>query len=369
VTSAPARINDSGYRAANFSAGPAGLPTEVMERVQVELTDYQGLGLSVMEMSHRSPEFIGIAEQAEADLRELLSVPDDYAVLFVQGGATQQFAMLPWNLSDPGQRIAYASTGHWSVKAVSEARRLRDVVLVEDNSDSRHTDLTDPADWSVPDDAAFVHITPNETIAGIAYDELPSTDIPIVADMSSVILSQPLDVSRYGVIYAGAQKNIGPAGLAVVIVRRDLLRDLPDLPKYMSLKAHDAAGSMLNTPPTFGWYIAGQVFRWVLEQGGVTEMAARSARKSAALYAAIDGSDLYTAPVVERWRSRMNVPFTLADPALDERFLTESQEAGLLNLAGHRSVGGMRASIYNAVTEASVDRLIEFMTDFERRCA
>jgi phosphoserine aminotransferase len=369
VTSAPARRENASYRAANFSAGPAGLPTAVLERVQADLTDYRGLGLSVMEMSHRSPEFIEIAAQAESDLRSMLAVPDDYAVLFLQGGATHQFAMLPWNLSDPGDTIAYAQTGHWSVKAVAEARRLRDVVLVEDNSDSRHTDMTEPAKWSIPDDAAFLHLTPNETIAGIAFDDFPDTDIPLVADMSSVILSQRLDVSRYGVIYAGAQKNIGPAGLAVVIIRRDLLRELPDLPKSMCLKAHDAAESMLNTPPTFGWYIAGQVFRWVIEQGGVDEMAARSARKSSALYSMIDESDLYAAPVAERWRSRMNVPFTLTDTTLEARFLTQAEDARLLNLAGHRSVGGMRASLYNAVTEDSVSALIEFMADFERRFA
>jgi len=356
-------------RAHNFSAGPAALPLEVLERVRADLTDYQGRGLSVMEMSHRSAEFIAIAEQAEADLRTLLSIPDDYAVLFLQGGASLMFSMLPMNLSTAEQSLAYALTGHWSVKAVEEAGRLRDVHLVEDNRAAKHADMRDPAGWEVPSDAAYLHLTPNETIAGIAYEDRPATALPIVADLSSVILSQPLDVSRYGVIYAGAQKNIGPAGLTVLIVRRDLMRAVDGLPKQLSLKAHADAGSMLNTPPTFAWYMAGQVFRWLLEQGGLAEMGRRNTAKAAALYAAIDASSLYSAPVAARWRSRTNVPFTLADPALDERFLAEAGAAGLVNLAGHRSVGGMRASIYNAVEQASVDALISFMHAFEARCA
>lgn len=354
-------------RVHNFSAGPAALPTAVLEQVQAELLDHRGVGASVMELSHRSAEFEAIARQAEADLRSLLSIPDGYAVLFLQGGATLQFSMLPWNLAGPSERAAYAVTGHWSVKAVEEADRVLVPVLVEDNREQRHTDMRDPAGWEVPGDAAFLHLTPNETIAGIAYRELPQTDVPIVADMSSEILSRPLDVSRYGVIYAGAQKNIGPAGLAIVIIRRDLLEPARDVPRQLDLSAHAAAGSMLNTPPTFAWYVAGLVFRWLLEEGGVAAMAERSARKAALLYDTIDASDFYAAPVAQRWRSPMNVPFTLADPALDGRFLEEAAAAELINLGGHRSVGGMRASLYNAVEERSVRALVDFMRDFERR--
>ncbi len=358
-------------RVFNFSAGPAALPLEVLEQIKADLPDWQGNGMSVMELSHRSKAFIGVAEQAEADLRELLAIPDDYAVLFLQGGATLQFAQLPLNLSAAGQTVDYLITGSWLKKAAKEAAILRNANIVADGADSKYTDVPDRSSWQLSDDAAYFHYCPNETIGGLEFHTPPDVgDVPMVADMSSTILSRPIDVSRFGVIYAGAQKNIGPAGIAIMIIRRDLLERVgDDVPNIMRYKSHADAGSMLNTPPTFAWYAAGLVFAWLKRNGGLSGIGAVNQRKADKLYAAIDGSDFYANPVAPAYRSWMNIPFTLANPELDADFLAQSADAGLTNLKGHRSVGGMRASIYNAVPEAAVDALIAFMAEFEQRNA
>ena len=356
-------------RVYNFSAGPAMLPAAVLERARAELLDWHGTGMSVMEMSHRGEEFVSIARQAEADLRRLMGIPDDYHVLFLQGGATSQFAMVPMNLLRGRGRADYLDTGLWSRKAIKEARRYCEVNVAASSEAGGYTTIPPRESWRLDPEAAYVHYTPNETIGGVEFHWIPDTgDVPLVADMSSTILSRPIDVSRFGLIYAGAQKNIGPAGLTVVIVRRDLVGEtLPGTPTMFDYAAHAEAGSMLNTPPTFAWYLAGLVFQWLLEQGGLEAMAERNRRKAEKLYAAIDASDFYRNPVDPACRSWMNVPFTLADPALDATFLEEAKAAGLVALKGHRSVGGMRASIYNAMPEEGVDRLVEFMQDFERR--
>jgi len=353
----------------NFSAGPAVLPRVVLEQAQAELLDWHGSGMSVMEMSHRGKEFLSIAEQAEADLRELLAIPSDYHVLFLQGGATSQFAMVPMNLLRGRQRADYINTGAWSKKAIGEARRYCTVNIAASSEANGFTGVPAPDSWQLDPDAAYVHYTPNETIGGVEFSRVPETsDVPLVADMSSTILSRPLEVSRFGVIYAGAQKNIGPAGLTVVIVRKDLAGDtLEGTPTMFNYQSHADNGSMLNTPPTYSWYLAGLVFQWLRQQGGLEAMAEINRRKAGKLYAAIDRSDFYTSPVDPACRSLMNVPFTLADAALDAGFLAGAQEAGLLSLKGHRSVGGMRASIYNAMPEAGVTALIDFMVEFERR--
>jgi phosphoserine aminotransferase len=358
-------------RVINFSAGPAALPLAVLEQARAEIPDWQGSGMSVMEVSHRSKAFIAVAEQSEADLRELMGIPDDYAVLFLQGGATMQFALLPMNLSQPGESIDCLVTGSWSKKALKEAQIARSVNIVADGSASNYTDVPDVGLWNLDRSAAYFHYTPNETIGGLEIFEPPDVaDVPLVADMSSTILSRPVDVSRFGVIYAGAQKNIGPAGLTLVIMRRDLLERAPDtLPMIMRYKSQADAGSMLNTPPTFAWYLASLVFAWLKDQGGLQTIGESNRRKSELLYKAIDNSDFYTNPVAPVYRSRMNVPFTLARPELDGEFLTRAEASGLMNLKGHRSVGGMRASIYNAMPEEDVGRLVEFMAEFERRQA
>ena len=352
----------------NFSAGPAVLPAAVLEQARDELLDWHGSGMSVMEMSHRSKEYLSIAEQAEADLRELLSIPANYRVLFLQGGATSQFSMVPMNLLRGRQQADYVNTGAWSKKAIVEARRYCDVSVVASSEDSNFTTIPAFDSWQRNSDAAYLHYTPNETIGGVEFHWVPqSGDVPLVVDMSSTILSRPLDVSRFGVIYAGAQKNIGPAGLTVVIVRDDLLGEtLAGTPSMFDYKLHADNGSMLNTPPTFGWYLAGLVFQWLKQQGGLGAMAVINQRKSQRLYDAIAQSGFYSSPVDADCRSWMNVPFTLADAAQDGEFLAQARTAGLLNLKGHRSVGGMRASIYNAMPEAGVDALIDFMGEFER---
>ncbi|RKR02473.1 phosphoserine aminotransferase [Kushneria sinocarnis] len=352
----------------NFCSGPAMLPTAVLERAQQEMLDYQGKGLSVMEMSHRSSDFMAIAERAEADLRELLAVPDNYSVLFMQGGATMQFAGVPLNLLGNGGTGNYLDTGIWSQKAIREAEHLDSAHVVASASDNRYTAAPAPADLSLSDDAAYLHYCENETIGGLQMDYVPDTGVPLVCDMSSSILSKPIDITRYGVIYAGAQKNIGPAGIVIVIVRNDLLeRARRETPTLLKWKAFADNGSMLNTPATYAWYLSGLVFDWLKGQGGVEAMARINARKAAKLYEAIDASGFYGNPIAPANRSQMNIPFMLADEALNPVFLNEAEEAGLLNLKGHRSVGGMRASIYNAMPEAGVDRLIEFMRDFEQR--
>ena len=359
-------------RVFNFSAGPAALPLEVLEQIQADIPEWMGTGMTVMELSHRSKEFINVAEQAEADLRELLAIPDDYAVLFLQGGATTQFALLPLNLAQAGETVDYLVTGSWGKKAVKEAKALRPVNVVADGADSNYTDVPPQSDWQRTPGAAYLHYTPNETIGGVEIHEPPAvTDVPLIADMSSTILSRPVDVSRFGAIYAGAQKNIGPAGITVVIIRKDLLaRDAQaSLPRILSYAAHAEGGSMLNTPPTFAWYVAGLVFAWLKRQGGLPAMAEVNQGKATRLYAAIDESPFYANPVAPAYRSWMNVPFTLARPELDGEFLKEATAAGLTNLKGHRSVGGMRASIYNAVSDEAVAALIAFMADFEGRHA
>ena len=338
-----------------------------MKQAQQEMLDWRGTGMSVMEMSHRGPEYTSIAQKAEADLRTLLAIPDDYAVLFLQGGASSQFSMIPLNLLRGKTKADYFNTGAWSQKAIAEARRFCEVNVVADATDSRFTAIPDPESWRLSADAAYVHYTPNETIHGLEFDSIPDTgDIPLIADFSSTLLSRPIDVSRFGMIYAGAQKNIGPAGLCIVIIRRDLMGDvLPFTPTMFNYKVHADNDSMFNTPATYSWYLAGLVFEWLLEQGGLPAMAEINARKASKLYQAIDNSSFYNNPVDKRYRSWMNVPFTLADEKLNQDFLKLAAEQGMTTLKGHRDLGGMRASIYNAMPEIGVDKLISFMAEFE----
>lgn len=352
----------------NFCAGPAALPEAVLETARDEMLDWHGSGLSIMEMSHRSPEIVGIAERAEATLRDLLDISDDYAVLFLQGGASTQFSAVPLNLLGDKTSADYVNTGQWSKKAIAEGKRYGGVNVVASSEDTNFSTIPAFESWQLDKDAAYLHYTPNETIGGVEYFWTPEVDVPLVADMSSTILSRPIDVSAFGVIYAGAQKNIGPAGLTLAIVRRDLLGRAADIcPAMLNWQVAADNDSMYNTPPTYALYLAGLVFDWLKEQGGLTAMEAINRRKAEKLYAAIDGSDFYANPVELASRSLMNVPFTLADDSLDKAFLAEADAAGLLNLKGHRSVGGMRASIYNAVGEDAVDALITFMQDFEKR--
>ncbi|PLY12285.1 MAG: phosphoserine transaminase [Sedimenticola sp.] len=351
----------------NFSAGPAALPEEVLQQAQEEMLDWHGSGMSVMEMSHRGKEFMSIAEQAEADLRELMAIPDNYKVLFLQGGASSQFAMVPLNLRKNGI-FNYVNTGSWSKKAISEAKRFGEVAIAGTSSEGKF-DVPSQEKLELNGNADYLHYTPNETIQGIEFPYVPNAgDVPLVADFSSSILSHPVDVYRFGIIYAGAQKNIGPAGLTLAIVRDDLITELgSDVPTMFSYKTHADNDSMYNTPPTYAWYLSGLVFQWLKKIGGLPAMAKINERKSEALYTAIDDSDFYSNPVDPGCRSWMNIPFILADAELDGTFLAEASEAGLKTLKGHRSVGGMRASIYNAMPEEGVQALIDFMADFEKR--
>lgn len=352
----------------NFCAGPAALPEAVLSQAQSELLDWQGRGLSVMEMSHRSAEFVAIAETAEADLRELMNIPDDYAVLFLQGGASQQFSAVPMNLLNGKTKANYVNTGQWSKKAIKEAKRYCEVNVAASSEEDNFASIPAFDSWNIDSDAAYLHYTPNETIGGVEFFWTPEVDMPLVADMSSTILSRPIEVDKFGLIYAGAQKNIGPSGLTLVIVRKDLLGNAhPLTPAMLDYKVHADAGSMSNTPPAYGWYMAGLVFKWLKVQGGLPAIAAINRRKVEKLYGFIDTNDFYANPVEIASRSSMNVPFTLADSELDKTFLQQAETAGLLNLKGHRSVGGMRASIYNAVPEAAVDALIAFMDDFAKK--
>ena len=355
-------------RVFNFSAGPAMLPESVLQQAREEMLDWQGSGMSVMEMSHRGKEFMSIAEQAEADVRQLLAIPDNYKVLFLQGGASSQFSMVPMNLTRDNRKVDYVNTGSWSKKAISEAKRYADVHIAATTEAGKFTTTPAQSELDLRGDAAYVHYTPNETIQGVEFPYVPETgNVPLVADFSSTILSRPIDVSRYGIIYAGAQKNIGPAGLTLAIVREDLIGEAIDgTPVMFQYATHSDNGSMYNTPPTYGWYLAGLVFKWLLAQGGLEGMAEINRRKAKALYDAIDNSGFYANPVAVESRSWMNVPFTLADAELDAKFLQEAGAAGLKTLKGHRSVGGMRASIYNAMPEAGVKALIDFMAEFER---
>jgi len=356
-------------RAYNFSPGPAVLPLEVLEKIREDIPDWDGSGMSVMEVSHRGKAFMEVAEKSEQDVRELLAISDDYSVLFLQGGATLQFAMAPLNLAGAGETADYMHTGSWSKKAIAEAARFCNVNVVAESNDSNYCHIPAREEWKLTEDAAYFHYTPNETIGGVEFQFIPETgDVPIVADMSSTILSRPIDVSKFGVIYAGSQKNIGPAGITLVIVRKDLLdrQRRADAPTLLTYKAFADSGSMTNTPPTFAWYAAGLVFQHLKALGGLAVIAGINERKAAKLYAAIDASDFYTNPVQADCRSWMNVPFVLRNPDLDAKFLAEAEQAGLKNLKGHRSVGGMRASIYNAMPEAGVEVLIGFMQEFEK---
>ncbi len=355
-------------RVYNFSAGPAMLPTTVIERAQAEMLDWNGSGMSVMEMSHRASEFMSIAEHAEAALREIMEIPSNYRVLFLQGGATTQFAAVPMNLLRGKDSADYLLTGMWGKKAVAEAGRYCEVNLAADSSGQNFMEIPAPDAWSLDADAAYVHYTPNETIGGVEFHWIPDTgDVPLVADMSSTILSRPVSVERYGIIYAGAQKNIGPAGLTLLVVREDLIGDaIADTPTILNYQAQADSRSMFNTPPTYSWYMAGLVFDWVRERGGLRAMAEVNKRKADKLYEAIDESDFYSNPVRLDCRSWMNVPFTVGDGSQDDVFLAAAKEAGLLALKGHRLVGGMRASIYNAMPEEGVDALVDFMREFEK---
>lgn len=350
----------------NFSAGPAALPQSVLEQAQAELLDYQGSGMSVMEMSHRSKEFIAIATQAEADFRDLLDVSDDYHVLFLQAGATTQFAAIPLNLTAAGDTVDYVDTGSWSCKAIKEAGKYCNVNVAASSADS-HYDHIPPVDsWRLSADAKYVHICSNETIGGIQFKDMPDIDAPLIADMSSDFLSRPVDLQPFGLIYGGAQKNIGPAGLTVVVVRKDLCGNArQETPGTLDYAVQASADSMSNTPPSYAWYLAGLVFGWLKAQGGLAGIDELNQRKAGKLYAAIDNSNFYHSPVQPAVRSLMNVPFTMPDAALDSLFVAQAGERSMSGLKGHRSVGGIRASIYNAVPEDAIDALIEFMHEFE----
>ncbi|HHZ7383516.1 TPA: 3-phosphoserine/phosphohydroxythreonine transaminase [Proteus mirabilis] len=357
----------------NFSAGPAMLPAEVLRRAELELCNWHGLGRSVMEISHRSKEFLEVAHQAEQDLRDLLNVPENYKILFCHGGARGHFAALPLNLLGEKTTADYIDGGYWAKSAADEAEKycLPNIIKIKTEIDGKIA-VKPMKEWQLSDNAAYVHYCPNETIDGIAIHEEPDFDDKkiVIADYSSAILSQPLDVSRFGMIYAGAQKNIGPAGLTLVIIREDLLgkarKETPSVFDYTVLAEND---SMFNTPPTFAWYLSGMVFKWLKEQGGLQEIAKRNYEKATLLYSAIDNSDFYINRIATENRSLMNVPFQMSSPALDAVFLKEAEEQGLVALKGHRVSGGMRASIYNAMPFAGVQALVDFMADFERRHA
>lgn len=346
------------------------LPTAVLERAQRELPDWQGLGMSVMEMSHRSDEFVHVAEQAETRLRQLMQIPENYRVLFLQGGASLQFSAIPLNLLAAGRTADYIDTGIWSQKAIEEAGRFGQVNVAASSREQQYRTIPEQSQWQLTPQAAYLHYTPNETIGGLQFDAVPdiTADIPLIADASSCILSAPLPVARFGLIYAGAQKNIGPAGLTIVIVRDDLTGKAQSAtPSLLDYAAQAKNGSMINTPPTFAWYLAGLVFEWMQEQGGVEAMQRLNQQKAALLYDYIDQSGFYANPIDRRYRSIMNIPFTLPHAALEKPFLQQAAVVGLLNLAGHRSVGGMRASIYNAMPLEGVQALVAFMQDFAGR--
>lgn len=357
-------------RAFNFSAGPATLPEPVLRQAQAEMLEWNGVGASIVEISHRSADFIAVAAQAEADLRTLLSIPDDYAVLFLAGGATTQQALLPLNFAAPGQAVDYVVSGHWGKTAVKQAKPYVAVNVAADGEPGGFRDIPTRIDWRLSDDAAYVHITANETIHGLEFRDVPDVGAaPLFADFSSNIASEPLDVSKFGLIYAGAQKNLGPVGISVVIVRRDLLeRAGQPRADIFDYRSHAARDSMLNTPPTWNWYLLGLTVKWMLDEGGVAEFARRNAAKSALIYQAIDGSGgFYRNEVATAVRSRMNIPFFLPDEELTARFVSESKQAGLLALKGHKAVGGIRASLYNAMPLAGAQALADFMRDFQQR--
>ena len=356
-------------RGYNFSAGPAALPEDVLNQAKAELLEWDGARASVMEISHRGKDFVALAAESERDIRELLAIPSNYKVLFLQGGATQHFAQIPMNLARRGEGADYVVTGDWGEKAVKEAKPTVGVRIAATSEATNYDRIPARESWDLDPKAAYLHYTPNETIRGVEFMSVPDVgNVPLVADMSSTILSRPLDVSKFGLIYAGAQKNIGASGLVVVIVRDDLLARSPkDIPKILNYAEQAAQDSMLNTPNTFGWYLASLVFKWLKKQGGLAAMAERNRAKATLLYDYVDGSGFYRNPVEKSARSWMNVPFTLPSEALDAPFLKESEAAGLLALKGHRAVGGMRASIYNAMPLAGVQALVDFMKDFAKR--
>ncbi|WP_213879754.1 3-phosphoserine/phosphohydroxythreonine transaminase [Pseudomonas sp. dw_358] len=355
-------------RAFNFCAGPAALPEAVLQRAQAELLDWHGKGLSIMEMSHRSDDYVAVAEKAEQDLRDLLSIPSHYKVLFLQGGASQQFAEIPLNLLPENGIADYIETGIWSKKAIDEARRYGHVNIPASAKSRDYLSIPPQSEWKLTPGAAYVHYASNETIGGLEFDWVPQAgDVPLVVDMSSDILSRPCDVSQFGMIYAGAQKNIGPSGLVVAIIREDLLgRARSSCPTMLDYKVAADNGSMYNTPATYSWYLSGLVFEWLKEQGGVVAMEQRNRAKKDRLYGFIDASAFYSNPISVEARSWMNVPFRLADERLDKAFLAGADARGLLNLKGHRSVGGMRASIYNALGQDAVEALVSYMAEFEK---
>jgi len=350
----------------NFSAGPAAIPKAVLQEAQAEMLEWQGSGMSVMEMSHRSSHYIGIANKAREDFIDLLKIPSDYKVLFLQGGATLQFSMVPMNFG--ANSVAdYVLSGSWSKKAINEASKIIDINIVASSEPSNFNNVPNERGWSCSENAAYLHYVANETIQGNALHNPPTSNAPLISDMSSVILSELIDVSKFSMIYAGAQKNIGPAGLTLVIIKKDFLEKAnEDIPDILSYKKNSQAGSMLNTPPTFAWYLAGKVFKWLLKKGGVKSIQKENEKKAKLLYDFIDSSSFYSNPVEKEYRSIMNVPFLLDDENADSLFLEKAEIKGLLNLKGHRSVGGMRASIYNATPFEAVEDLVSFMSDFER---
>ena len=354
-------------RVYNFSAGPAVLPEEVLKEAAAEMLDYKGTGMSVMEMSHRSKAFDEIIKTAEADLREIMNIPDNYKVLFLQGGASQQFAMIPMNLMK-NKKAAYIITGQWAKKAYQEAKMYSDAVEVASSADKTFSYIPDCSDLDIPEDADYVYICENNTIYGTKFKELPNTKgHTLVADISSCFLSEPVDVSKYGVIYGGVQKNVGPAGVVIAIVREDLITEdtLPGTPTMLKYKTHADAESLYNTPPCYGIYICGKVFKWIKNMGGLESMKELNEKKAKILYDFLDQSQLFSGTVVAKDRSLMNVPFITGNDEVDAKFIKEAKAAGFENLKGHRSVGGMRASIYNAMPMEGVEKLVDFMKKFE----
>ncbi|MDC0576795.1 3-phosphoserine/phosphohydroxythreonine transaminase [Gammaproteobacteria bacterium] len=352
----------------NFGAGPATMPESVLLEVQEELLNWNGLGLSVMEISHRSPEFIEIAKQAETDFRDLLSIKDDYAVLFTHGGATMQNAAVPLNLASKDGIADYVNSGHWAKRSMKEAERYTNINVAASSEDNNFNYFPEQNSWTVSEDSSYIHYTPNETIGGLCLRTIEYSNVPIVADYSSGILSEPIDIDKFSLIYGGAQKNIGPSGLGFVIVKKDLLGNAQSItPNLLNYTLIHEGESMSNTPPTFAWYVAGKVFKWLKSHGGVEEIGKINNRKAKKLYKFIDDSNFYENNINKENRSIMNIPFLLRNDDLDTKFLSESKNAGLLALKGHRSVGGMRASIYNGLPEEAVDTLIEFMDDFEKK--
>ncbi len=354
-------------RVYNFSAGPSMLPVEVLEKVQKDLLNYEGSGQSVMEMSYRSKEYQKIIDDAEADLRELMHIPDNYKVLFVQGGGTLQFAMVPLNLLRNSKKADYVLTGTWAKKAYKEACKYGDIRVIASSEDDKFTWVPKITKEDVREDADYAYITTNNTIYGTKYNYIPETgNVPLVADMSSNILSEEIDVSRFGMIWAGAQKNVGPAGVTIVIVREDLIGFAgAEVPTYLDYKIHADNGSMYNTPPCFSIYVAGEVFKYLKSIGGIAEMERRNREKAQMLYDFIDSSRLFSCPVAKEDRSLMNVVFVTGDAELDKKFIALAKENGMINLSGHRSIGGMRASIYNAMPKEGVAALVDFMRKFE----